>query len=64
MQHPANELPRITLPRTSVNTGKKKGGRVKIIGNSSPLATNTGRNNPLGVARERRLPIRVLSAPC
>ncbi|MBA3390691.1 MAG: hypothetical protein H0U02_15280 [Rubrobacter sp.] len=43
------ELRRIHLPRTSVNKGKKKDGRVKIIANSSPVATNAGRNNPLAL---------------
>src|SRR5215203_3770605 len=40
MQDRANELRRIHIPRTPVNKGKK-GGRVKVIANSSPLATNT-----------------------
>jgi hypothetical protein len=38
MQDPASELRRIPIPRTPVNKDDKKGGRVKIIANSSLLA--------------------------
>jgi hypothetical protein len=33
------EVRRIPIPRTPLNKGKKKAGRVKITANSSPLAT-------------------------
>jgi hypothetical protein len=49
MQDPANELPRIPIPRTMVN---KVGILPRFIENSSPPASMDGRSNPTRVARE------------